>query len=230
MITFKSDWKEPPEKMQRTTKTIISTLYLGMLTVGSSKDHCLRFNTPHCGWLQVAKNTYLAVLPNKLSLWRKWCIGWYFKIERAHSNIMKVMNNQGNTCISSSGINLTRPLTTVRVDPSPTSISSTYRESASGCFWTFVIRPTRISSLLIEISASAAALGLASADFVGRCFFPFPSVTNNGIPYISNNLKSHQSLSPHCMNFIPKKKKNKKASNASTCYKSSCIKYILIVH
>lgn len=85
------------------------------------------------------------------------------------------------TCISSRGMYLTRPLTTVRGCGSPTSIDSTYNESASGCFSAFVIRPTRISSLLIEISLSegAEALPFASEDFLGRSFFPvLPSVYN----------------------------------------------------
>lgn len=38
--------------------------------------------------------------------------------------------------ISSIGTCFTNPLTIVRVLPSPTSTSSTYRESASGCFLT----------------------------------------------------------------------------------------------
>nr|GMD30971.1 hypothetical protein PanWU01x14_361300 [Ipomoea batatas] len=84
---------------------------------------------------------------------------------------------------SSSGIYLTRPLTTVLGCASPTSISSTYRESASGCFWAFLIRPTRISSLLMDTSASAEtdapAFDLASADFVDRSFFVFSSDSNN---------------------------------------------------
>lgn len=80
------------------------------------------------------------------------------------------------TIISSRGIYLTRPLTTVLGCPSPTSISSTYKESASGCFWTFVIRPTRISSLDIVISASGADFD-DDPPFVDFCFFAPPSVT-----------------------------------------------------
>jgi hypothetical protein len=46
------------------------------------------------------------------------------------------------TCIPSKGMYLTSPLTTVRGFSSPTSISSTYRLSASGCFFTLTILPT----------------------------------------------------------------------------------------
>ena len=42
------------------------------------------------------------------------------------------------SCISSMGTCLTKPLTIVLVFPSPTSTSSTYKESASGCFFTKV--------------------------------------------------------------------------------------------
>lgn len=64
-----------------------------------------------------------------------------------------------NTCICSIGMNLTRPLTTTRGASSPTSISSTYKESASGCFFTFLITPTRISSLVTSTAASFASAG-----------------------------------------------------------------------
>ena len=47
------------------------------------------------------------------------------------------------TC--STGMCLTRPLTTVLGVASPTSTCSTYRESASGCFSAVRMRPTRRS-------------------------------------------------------------------------------------
>lgn len=87
-----------------------------------------------------------------------------------------------NTCISSRGIYLTSPLTTVRGLSSPTSISSTYNESASGCFWAFVILPTRMSSLATDIiSGSAAALGFVA------CFFLPPSVYKYQLSEWCNN-------------------------------------------
>lgn len=46
------------------------------------------------------------------------------------------MNTATRSCISSMGTCLTRPLTMVRVFCSPKSTSSTYNESASGCFFT----------------------------------------------------------------------------------------------
>lgn len=46
------------------------------------------------------------------------------------------MNIAIRSCISSIGICLTKPLTMVLVLPSAKSTSSTYKESASGCFFT----------------------------------------------------------------------------------------------
>jgi len=47
---------------------------------------------------------------------------------------------------------------TVRGFSSPTSICSTYKESASGCFSTDTIFPTRKSNRVISIAVLAAAL------------------------------------------------------------------------
>lgn len=59
------------------------------------------------------------------------------------------------TC--SSGTWLMRPLTTVRISASPTSTSSTYSVSASGCFFAITIRPTRRSKR--DTSTFASSLG-----------------------------------------------------------------------
>lgn len=63
----------------------------------------------------------------------------------------------------SRGMCLTRPLTTVLGEGSPTSTCSTYRLSASGCFSAVIIRPTRRSRRDTSTLASSR-LGVA-------CFF-----------------------------------------------------------
>ena len=65
-------------------------------------------------------------------------------------------------CTWSIGMWLTRPDTTVRFRPSPRSTSSTYRVSASGCFFTSTILPTLKSNRETSIFSST----------VGS-FFPF---------------------------------------------------------
>mmetsp|Transcript_44744 Transcript_44744/g.72844 ORF Transcript_44744/g.72844 Transcript_44744/m.72844 type:complete len:232 (-) Transcript_44744:496-1191(-) len=81
----------------------------------------------------------------------------------------------GRFCISASGMNFTRPLTTVRSFPSPRSISSTYRLSASGCFHALTMRPTRMSSLEISEYSGPAGTGGAAFPFGADEPFSFPS-------------------------------------------------------
>jgi len=52
-------------------------------------------------------------------------------------------------------------LNTVRGFSSPTSICSTYKESASGCFSTDTIFPTRKSNRVISIAVLAAGFSRA---------------------------------------------------------------------
>lgn len=168
--------------------------HLSVIIIRSCKDHCLRLYSPHGCWLQVAENANFPILIQKTPFYfilymycacvrvHVWvcvcvcvcaclCLCVYKHTLYNHTSETVIVRG---TCISSRGIYLTRPLTTVRGCGSPTSISSTYRESASGCFWAFVMRPTRISSLLMEISASAGAetLGLLAADFLVLSFLP----------------------------------------------------------
>mmetsp|Transcript_26757 Transcript_26757/g.68147 ORF Transcript_26757/g.68147 Transcript_26757/m.68147 type:complete len:301 (+) Transcript_26757:836-1738(+) len=74
-------------------------------------------------------------------------------------------------CISASGMYLTSPLTTWRGVSSPTSISSTYSESASGWRHAFLISPTLMSrrDTSTARSGSGAALGALGAP----SFFSF---------------------------------------------------------
>ena len=70
-------------------------------------------------------------------------------------------------CICSRGTWFTRPLTTVLGAVSPTSTSSTYKESASGCFLAVMIQPIRRSRW-------ETSTGLESAlPATGCCFFSF---------------------------------------------------------
>lgn len=64
-------------------------------------------------------------------------------------------NKVKQTC--SNGINLTKPLQTFRSFPSPTSICSTYNDSASGCFSHLTILPILMSSLLTFTSSGASS-------------------------------------------------------------------------
>ncbi len=57
-------------------------------------------------------------------------------------------------CICSRVKNFASPLTTCLTFPSQLSISSTYRASAPGCFHTFLMSPTRMSSTLTFVSLS----------------------------------------------------------------------------
>lgn len=72
-------------------------------------------------------------------------------------------------CIWSRGTCFTKPLTTVLGLASPTSTSSTYRASASGCFLAVIMQPTRRSRR--ETSTGFASLLPAA----GCCFFSFLS-------------------------------------------------------
>mmetsp|Transcript_8839 Transcript_8839/g.30801 ORF Transcript_8839/g.30801 Transcript_8839/m.30801 type:complete len:376 (+) Transcript_8839:333-1460(+) len=82
-------------------------------------------------------------------------------------------------CITSMGTYLTRPLTTWRGAPSPTSISSTYSDSASGCFHTLVITPTRRSRR--ETSTGASAAGAA---FFAGAGAPLPPPPPPPLPFL----------------------------------------------
>ena len=79
-------------------------------------------------------------------------------------------------CISSSGINLTKPLITVLGFSSPTSTSSTYNESASGCFLAVRMSPTLMSSRPTSTIASAPSLLEATVGFFSFLGFSFFSV------------------------------------------------------
>lgn len=68
--------------------------------------------------------------------------------------------------ICSIGIHLAKPLTIVRGTASPKSIFSTYNVSASGCFDTSTIFPTRISKRCGPSSTTSAAAVAGAAFFV----------------------------------------------------------------
>mmetsp|Transcript_1047 Transcript_1047/g.1838 ORF Transcript_1047/g.1838 Transcript_1047/m.1838 type:complete len:237 (-) Transcript_1047:1802-2512(-) len=70
-------------------------------------------------------------------------------------------------CISASGMNFTRPEITVRGSASPTSISSTYRLSASGCLLAFRISPTRRFRRDTSTGGSGALAAGAPLSFFG---------------------------------------------------------------
>lgn len=63
-------------------------------------------------------------------------------------------------CISGSGMCFTSPETTTRGAASPQRMSSTYKESASGCFFAVVMRPTRRSTRDTSTAFCAADFGL----------------------------------------------------------------------
>lgn len=70
----------------------------------------------------------------------------------------------------SRGMCLTRPLTTVLGEGSPTSTCSTYRLSASGCFSAVIIRPTRRSR---RDTSTLASSGLGVACFFSALSPPY---------------------------------------------------------
>jgi hypothetical protein len=78
-----------------------------------------------------------------------------------------------HTFISSSFMNLTRPETTVLGSGSPTSIFSTYKESASGCLATSKIFPTTMSSFEIIDGSEEAGAAAAAGFFSPFSFFSF---------------------------------------------------------
>ena len=78
---------------------------------------------------------------------------------RLHSTVTRAPS------IASSGTNATSPLQICRGSASPTSTSSTYRLSASGCFQHLVMRPTLMSITYGSTSSAAAApASTAGAD------------------------------------------------------------------
>lgn len=136
--------------------------YPSMVLIRSSQNHGIRFYTTHHHRFQIAENTDFPVL---------LIHSRYYKSVSDNRKEMSAkpkpcLQLQRPTCISSRGMYLTRPLTTVLGASSPTSISSTYSESASGCFSAFLISPTRISNFATDNSASA------TFDFeLPDCFF-----------------------------------------------------------
>mmetsp|Transcript_6359 Transcript_6359/g.23512 ORF Transcript_6359/g.23512 Transcript_6359/m.23512 type:complete len:239 (+) Transcript_6359:716-1432(+) len=76
---------------------------------------------------------------------------------------------------SSKGMNLTKPLTIWRGFSSPTSISSTYKESASGCFHAFTTLPT----LTLSRATSTGPSGTLVPP-------PLLGLPPTGLPLLSN--------------------------------------------
>ena len=146
--------------------------YPSMVLIRSSQNHGMWFYTTHHHWFQIAENTDFPVLPIHSRYHKSVITSKAF----LQGNICKTKSClERPTCISSRGMYLTRPLTTVLGASSPTSISSTYSESASGCFSAFLISPLE-SPTLQQIILPLRPLILSYQTF---SFVPFLSLLHN---------------------------------------------------
>mmetsp|Transcript_35423 Transcript_35423/g.67797 ORF Transcript_35423/g.67797 Transcript_35423/m.67797 type:complete len:350 (+) Transcript_35423:600-1649(+) len=112
-------------------------------------------------------------------------------IPRIAAGFMLATTTTSAPIIFSRGMNFTSPLTTVRVWPSPRSICSTYRASASGCFLHSVIFPTRTSRREKSTSRSTAGALLHFTPAAAlAAFSAFLSAASKGLPFLSSSLPS----------------------------------------
>lgn len=160
----------------RSAATISNTLFFGVHSVAglpSKPAHVMTSPTcaPVDSTIDHKKNTK-TFLKNRMSLLPSGGhINSTFSGVLAHITIASErtpLNLQGfkltkhmtiRFCISARGICLTKPLQTFLNLPSPKSICSTYRPSASGCCSHFMIFPTLISN-----QATVASSGLNSSS------------------------------------------------------------------